>query len=115
VLIKKGTSVLTDTAFLRDGNVIKKEAKKFLNYKDLTIEMHYMWNVKTKVIPVITGATGTIIKPFRKYLSNIPGKCEIKELQKNSHIGQCTNTLDSTKVKVQDIQRGKQHYMYHIF
>jgi hypothetical protein len=41
-----------------------------------------MWNVKTKVIPVIIGATGTISKTFRKYLSNIPGKHEIKELQK---------------------------------
>ena len=40
-----------------------------------------MWNVKTKVIPVITGATGTISKSFRKYVSNIPGKHEVEELQ----------------------------------
>ena len=33
-----------------------------------------MWNVKTKVIVVIIGATGTISKSFRKYVSNIPGK-----------------------------------------
>ena len=26
-----------------------------------------MWNLKTKVIPVIIGATGTISKSFRKY------------------------------------------------
>jgi len=38
-----------------------------------------MWNVKAKVIPVITGATGTISKSLRKYLSNIPGENEIKE------------------------------------
>jgi hypothetical protein len=31
--------------------VIKKEAEKFLKYKDLTIEIQSMWNVKTKVIP----------------------------------------------------------------
>jgi hypothetical protein len=30
-----------------------------------------MWNVKTIVIPVIIGATGTISKQFRKYLSHI--------------------------------------------
>jgi hypothetical protein len=41
-----------------------------------------MWNVKTKVIPVITGATGTISKLFRKHLSKVPGKHNIKELQK---------------------------------
>jgi hypothetical protein len=27
-----------------------------------------MWNVKTRVIPVIIGATGTISKSFRKYV-----------------------------------------------
>jgi len=43
-----------------------------------------MWNVKTKVITVIIGATGTISKPFRKYVSKIPGKHEVKELQKTA-------------------------------
>jgi len=46
-----------------------------------------MWNVKTKVIPVIIGATGTISKPFRKYVSNIPGKQEVTELQKTAILG----------------------------
>jgi hypothetical protein len=46
-----------------------------------------MWNVKTKVIPVIIGATGTISKSFRKYVSNIPGKYEVKELQKTAILG----------------------------
>ena len=40
--------------------MIKKEAEKILKYKDLTIEIRRMWNVKTKVITVIIGATGTI-------------------------------------------------------
>jgi hypothetical protein len=34
------------------------------------------------VIPVIIGATGTISKSFRKYVSTIPGNHEVKELQK---------------------------------
>jgi len=74
--------MLIDVAISRDINVIKKEAEKILKYKDLTIEIQRMWNVKTKVIPGIIGATGTIPKSFRKYVSNIPGKHEIKELQK---------------------------------
>jgi hypothetical protein len=41
-----------------------------------------MWKVKTRVIPVIIGATGTISKSFRKYKSNISGNHEVKELQK---------------------------------
>jgi len=46
-----------------------------------------MWNVRTTVIPVITGATGTISKAFRKYVSNIPGHHEVKELQKTAIVG----------------------------
>jgi hypothetical protein len=61
-------------------NVIKKEATKILKCKDLTIEIQHLWNVKTNVIPVIIRATGSISQSFRKYLSNISGKHEIKEL-----------------------------------
>ena len=46
-----------------------------------------MWSVKTKVIPVIIGATGTISKSFRKYVNNIPGKHEVKELHKTAILG----------------------------
>ena len=46
-----------------------------------------MWNVQTKVIPVIIGATGTISKSFKKYVSNIPGKHKVKELQKTAILG----------------------------
>ena len=62
-----------------------------------------MRNVKAKVIPVIIGATGTISKSIRQYLKNKPRKHEIKELQKNSHIGHCTHASESNGVKVQNI------------
>jgi len=54
---------------------------------NLTIEIQLMWNVKTKVIPVIIGATGTISKSFRKYMSNISGNHEVKKLQKTAILG----------------------------
>jgi len=76
-----------DVAISRDRNVIKNEAEKILKYKDLITEIQRMWNVETKVIPVITGATGTVSKSFRKYVSNIPGKHEVKELQKTATLG----------------------------
>jgi hypothetical protein len=46
-----------------------------------------MWNVKTKVIPVIIGATRTISMSFRKYVSNISGNHEVEELQKAAILG----------------------------
>ena len=76
--------MLIDVAISGDRNVIKKEAEKILKYKDLTTEIQRMWKVKTRVIPVIIGATGTISKSFRKYVSNISGN---KELQKTAKLG----------------------------
>ena len=46
-----------------------------------------MRNVKAKGIPVITGATGTISESLIQYMNNIPGKHEIKELQKTVTLG----------------------------
>ena len=83
----KGTCLLIDVANSGDKNVIKKEAEKILKYKDLTIEIQRMWKVKTRVIPVIIGATGTISKSLRKYISNIPGNHVVKELQKTAILG----------------------------
>jgi len=77
---EKGTCILIDVAISGDRNVIKKEAEKILMHKDLTIEIQRMWNVKTK-------ATGTISKSFRIYVSNMPGKHEVKELQKTAILG----------------------------
>jgi hypothetical protein len=83
--------MLIEVAISGGRNVIKKEAEKILKYKDLIVKIQRMWNVKTKAIPVITGATGTISKSFRKYVSNIQGKHEVKELQK-------TDILDTAHI-----------------
>jgi hypothetical protein len=56
--------MLIDVAISGGRNVIKQESEKILKYKYLTIEIQRMWNVKTKLIPVIIGATGTISKSF---------------------------------------------------
>jgi len=64
-----------------------------------------MWNVQTKVIPVIIEVTGTISKSFRKYLGNIQGKHNIKELPKKRAV-----TLDTAH-----IPRKVLLYMYKTF
>jgi hypothetical protein len=46
-----------------------------------------MWDVEEKVIPVITGTTGTLAQSLSQYLSNIPGEHAIKELQKTAILG----------------------------
>jgi len=58
--------MLIYSAISEDRNVIKKEAEKILIYKDLTIEIQRIWNVKTKMIPVMEGRLGL----FQSHLEN---------------------------------------------
>jgi hypothetical protein len=67
--------------------VILKKAEKILKYKDLTTETQRMWNVNTRVIPVIIGATGTVCKSFREHVSDRPGNRDVKGLQKTAILG----------------------------
>ena len=71
-----------------------QNAENILKFKDLTIEIQRTWNVKTQLMPLITGATGTISKSFRKYVTNIPGK-----MKSRNYVGQCTLTSESTYFK----------------
>ena len=57
--------------------MIEKGDEKILKYKDLIREIQHVWNVKARVIMVITEVTGTMSKSLRQYLSNIPGKHKI--------------------------------------
>jgi hypothetical protein len=43
-----------------DKNVIKKEAESVLKYRDFTMQIQLVWNVKTNVILIL--AIGTISK-----------------------------------------------------
>jgi hypothetical protein len=52
---ENGTGLLIGSDMSGDRNVVNKETEKILKYKDLTVEIQLMWNVKTKGIPVITG------------------------------------------------------------
>ena len=68
-----------------------------------------MWNVKTNVIPVITGATGIISKSLIHYLNNIPGKHETEELQKVAIFGAAHILRKVSDVNVQNIFYGRNY------
>jgi hypothetical protein len=79
--------LLTDVAILSDRNVIQKESKKKLKYKNVSIEILRMWNMKRIVIPVMIGAIGIVTRGLKKYLETIPGKHSIDSLQKTAVLG----------------------------
>jgi hypothetical protein len=78
---------LLDVAIQSDRNVIQKETKKKLKYKNLSIEIQRMWNMKCFVIPVIIGATGIVSKGLKKYLETIPRKRSLDFLQTTAVLG----------------------------
>jgi len=63
-----------------DRNVIQKEAENKLKYKNVSIEIQRVRNMKGFVIPVITGAKETVTKGLKAYLETIPGKHSIDSL-----------------------------------
>ena len=64
-----------------------KKLIKISKYKEFEIEIHQMWNVKTKVVPVVVGALGTLRKDFAKGVELIPGRPKVSEFKKISLLG----------------------------
>jgi hypothetical protein len=79
---KKGTCIVIDVAILGDRNIIKKETEKILKYKELITEIQCMWNVKAKMMPVITGATRTISKSLRQYCATYLESMKLRNYKK---------------------------------
>jgi hypothetical protein len=97
--------MLIGVAITGDRNVVKKEDQKILKYQNLTTETRRMWNVKTQVMPVIIGATGTMSKSLTKYLSNVPVSTTSRNYSKQPH-WHCTRTAGSTGVKYRTLSVG---------
>jgi hypothetical protein len=62
--------LLIDIAIQSDRNVIQRESDKKLKYKNLSIEIQRIWNMKCFVIPIIIGATGNVTKGLKKISGN---------------------------------------------
>ena len=71
-----------------DKNICKKKVEKLSKYKDLEIEIHRMWGLKTIVTPVVVGALGTIQKGSSQLLAQLPCQnLRIEEIQKICLLG----------------------------
>ena len=86
---------------------MKKEDEKILKHKDLTIETQNVWNIKKSHTSNNGGNWNHLKKWFRKYLSNIPGKREIKELQKTAMLVTAHELRFEKYAKVHNIQHGE--------
>jgi hypothetical protein len=71
----------------RCSNPRRQKCDSKRSQEDFKIEIHRMCNIKTRIIPVIIGANGTISESFRKYVSTIPGNHKVRELKKTAILG----------------------------
>ena len=69
-----------------DSRVNAKEVEKIEKYQDLAREVQKLWNMRTKVIPIIIGALGTTPKKLSKRLEDLGIETRIVELQKTAII-----------------------------
>jgi hypothetical protein len=84
----QGIYMSIDVEIPADRNVNKKQAKKILKQKNLTTNSAHV-DCESKSDTGNNRATG-----FRQYLSNLPGKGKVKELQTTAilgtaHCGKC--------------------------
>jgi hypothetical protein len=82
-------------------NFTKEKTEKILKYKDITIEIERMWNVKKKCDISSNRGKWNHLKIIQKIPQQHNGKARSQGVAENSHIGHCTHTAESTDVKVQ--------------
>jgi len=83
------TCLIIDIAVPRDENIREKEQEKVSKYEPLRIELERLWNVDTKVVPVVVGALGAVTTHLSQWLSMIPGDIKEVDLQKSALLGTC--------------------------
>ena len=64
-----------------------KEKEKTDKYRDLTRELRKLWKVKTRVVPTVIGALGTIPKGLVGHLEGIGMNLDLAKIQKTTLLG----------------------------
>jgi hypothetical protein len=97
--MKDKICLLIDVAIPSDRNAIQESEKK-LEYKNLSIEIQRMWDMKCFVMPVITGATGIVTKGLKKKKSgNNTRKAFNRFPKKNSSTRSITHYKESATIR----------------
>ena len=81
------TCKLIDMSVPSDRKIALKESEKKSKYKDLELEKQRMWHMKTKVIPVVVGALGTVKKGMVENIKKVSERATVTEIQKICMLG----------------------------
>ena len=67
--------------------LIMKEKDKIEKYQDLGRELQNIWNIKVKIIPLVVGFLGAILKQFGNRLKQISITAGTVQVQKTVLLG----------------------------
>ena len=84
---KDNTCHLIHISCPTDGKVGRKHAAKFARYSDVRVEISRMWQCRTRVVPVVLGALGTVHAGIARWLDIILGHHNLQHLQKEVLLG----------------------------
>ncbi|XP_063952186.1 uncharacterized protein LOC135153479 [Lytechinus pictus] len=89
VLLKKKEKecLIIDIAIPGDCRAWRKEEEKIQKYNDLAWELRRIWKVKTKVVPIVIGALGTVTTRHRSFLAVLRVEVSFETIQKASLLG----------------------------
>jgi len=80
-------ALLTDNAVPADARVEEKKQKNMNRYQDLARDLKSLWKVETKVILIVVGALGTVVKGLEKNLKKARSNVTVELLQKAALLG----------------------------
>ena len=78
---------IIDFAVPEDSDIEEKEKHKIEKYRDLERELQKIWNVKVKIIPLVAGSLGAILKQFGNRLKQIGITAGTAQAQKTVLVG----------------------------
>ena len=79
---KAKKTIIVDIAVPGDSNVRQKETEKYEKYQDLAREIKRIWKSRTKVVPVVVGALGSVSTKLAGHLEQLG----IKDRTSDRHI-----------------------------
>ena len=53
------------------SNVLQKETERYEKYQDLAREINRIWKSRTKVVPVVVDALGSVSKKLQGHLEHL--------------------------------------------
>ena len=78
---KKRTCTIFDVAVPADHRIKLKEWEKRDKYLDLARELKKLWNMQVTIIPIVTGAFGTVTKGLLKGLEDLEVAGRVETIQ----------------------------------